>query len=228
MHLLIVEDEASVAERIERLTRQVLGEKIDKLSYAPTLAAGMHYVRTQPIDVLLLDLNLNGQDGFSLLKDLVSYSFHTIIISANTHQALEAFEYGVLDFIPKPFTQERLSKAFARYHDITNYSRHQTQYLTVRKKGELLVLNTNDILYIKGSGNYSEVVLQDHRCLLHDKSLNRLEVLLPQTFKRVHRSYICNWAFVKRLINHGAGKHEIELHNGLLIPVSRTKFSGLK
>ena len=107
MRILIIEDEASVADRIERLTRQVLGTNIQRLAKRQTLSAGLHYLQNHPIDLLLLDLNLNGLNGFSILQELLSHSFQTIIVSANTDQALKAFEYGVLDFIPKPFTIER-------------------------------------------------------------------------------------------------------------------------
>ncbi|MBK7227614.1 MAG: hypothetical protein IPH97_01775 [Ignavibacteriales bacterium] len=59
-------------------------------------------------------MNLNAKDGFELLKQVVSQSFHTIVISANINRAIEAFEYGVLDFIPKPYNIERLKAAFQR------------------------------------------------------------------------------------------------------------------
>jgi len=227
MRILIVEDEASVAARVERLTEQVLGSKIERIAVRSTLSAGLHYLNQHPIDVLLLDLNLNGEDGFAMLKTLVSYSFHTMIISANTHQALEAFEYGVLDFIPKPFTIERLDKAFLRYHELTQNAQSPAQYLTVRKKGEIVVVNNQDIHYIQGAGNYSELHLGNCQTLLHDKSLNKLEAILPSYFKRIHRSYICNWQHCRRLLNHGAGKYELELQSGEMLPVSRSRYATL-
>ena len=67
-----------------------------------------------------------------MLQTLVSYAFHTIIISANTHQAIEAFEYGVLDFIPKPFTVERLQNAPARY-DFAPPSENPALFLTLHR-----------------------------------------------------------------------------------------------
>ena len=224
MRILIVEDEASVAARVERLTKMVLGERVERLSKCSTLAAGLHYINSHTIDVLLLDLNLNGLNGFDLLKTIVSHSFHTIIISANTHQAIEAFEFGVLDFIAKPFTVERLGKAFARYDELSKHNQVSARYLTIRKKGELVVIKTEDILYIKGAGNYSELNMSYTPNLLHDKSLNKLETILPEYFKRIHRSYICNWEQVNKVINHGAGKYEIELKNGAKLPISRAKY----
>lgn len=227
MRILIVEDEASVAARIERLTLQVLGDKVERLAIRSTLSSGMHYIQQHTIDVLLLDLNLNGEDGFSMLKTLVSYSFHTIIISANTHQAIDAFNYGVLDFIAKPFTVDRLSKAFSRYAEFTKDIHYSSQYLTVRKKGEVVVVKNEDIVYIKGAGNYSELYIKDGSTLLHDKSLNKLETLLPVKFKRIHRSFICNWDYSRSLLNHGAGKYELVLQSGTLLPVSRSKYAVL-
>ena len=60
--------------------------------------------------MLLLDLNLGDSDGMTLLESKVAGSFHTIIVSATTDQALRAFEHGVLDFVPKPFAEERLNQ----------------------------------------------------------------------------------------------------------------------
>jgi two-component system response regulator LytT len=227
MRILIVEDEASVAARVERLTRQVLENRIERIAVRSTLAAGMHYLQEHTIDMLLLDLNLNGEDGFSLLKGLVSYSFHTIIISANTHQALEAFEYGVLDFIPKPFTTERLAKAFNRYHESSPEGTPSLQYLTVRQRGTVRVVDNKEVMYIQGAGNYSELYLLNGTSLLHDKSLNKLQAVLPAYFRRIHRSYICNWQYIHQLHNHGAGKYELELQSGARLPVSRSKYAAL-
>ena len=223
MHVLIVEDEASVAQRVERLLRQVVDQPDLKVARQTTLAGGLHHVKTYPIDLLLLDLNLNGEDGFGILRTLVSYAFHTIIISANTHQAIEAFEYGVLDFIPKPFTVERLQKAMDRY-DIATQAENPAQYLTVRRKGVVEIVEIDQLDYIKGAGNYSELYMTSGDKYLHDKPLQRLETLLPSTFHRIHRSYICNWSKVSRVHKHGAGKYEVELQSGALLPLSRNQY----
>ena len=67
---------------------------------------------------MLLDLNLHARDGFEILKQIVSKSFHTIIISANIDRAIEAFEYGVLDFIPKLYNKEiEFIKTAAHLHN---------------------------------------------------------------------------------------------------------------
>ncbi|MEL6866757.1 MAG: LytTR family DNA-binding domain-containing protein [Bacteroidota bacterium] len=227
MHVLIVEDEAAVADRIERLCRQVRPNSIHRLVKQHSLSAGLDYLQRHPIDLLLLDLNLNGQDGFALLQELLSQSFHTIIISANTDRAIQAFEFGVLDFIAKPFLPKRLAQAFARFDRRQNNRLANTEYLAVRKKGLVKLLPIGHVNFIKAAGNYSEIHLLNQQIYLHDKSLNSLDLILPQYFKRIHRSYICNWQQADQLINHGAGKYLLRLHSGDQLPVSRSRYSDL-
>jgi len=228
MRILLVEDEESVADRIRRLTEKAMGNRLELLAYRPTLASGLNYLQQHPIDLLMLDLNLNGQDGFNLLKELSSYSFHIMVVSANTHRALEAFEYGVLDFVPKPFTIERLQKAFARFNQLQEQREASTFYLTVRHRQGLKVIALHEIAYIKASNNYSELYTLDGNRYLHDKSLQNLELILPVGFKRIHRSYICNWQQVTNLFNHGGGKYELQLQNQVHLPISRNRYPSLK
>ena len=82
-----------------------------------------------------------------MLQTLVSYAFHTIIISANTHQAIEAFEYGVLDFIPKPFTVERLQKAMDRY-EFAIQVENTAQYLTIHRIGVVEIVQIIQLVCI--------------------------------------------------------------------------------
>ena len=114
MRILIVEDESSIAQRIQRMVAEATKQKaVIKMAY--TVDQASLYLKENVIDLLLLDLNLNGKSGFELLQQAVAGSFHTIIISAYKEKAIEAFEYGVLDFVSKPFTQERLQKAIERF-----------------------------------------------------------------------------------------------------------------
>ena len=94
MRILIVEDEKVAARGLERLLRELLGKKITSLKIQGNITASEYFLMDNPIDLLLLDLNLNGEDGFELLKSALAGSFQTIIVSANTDRALQAFEHG--------------------------------------------------------------------------------------------------------------------------------------
>ena len=135
MKLLVVEDEPLVAQRWAGFCREILADGLDKLHVAAIQAEAGAWLAENPVDPALLDLNLEGQDGMELLKRSVASSFHTIIVSANTDRALEAFQYGVLDFVPKPFSRERLARALARSRGPLGRAAQAAQYLALKKGG---------------------------------------------------------------------------------------------
>lgn len=227
MHILIVEDEARVAKRVERLTRDILGDALDSLVHINTLDEALIYIENNSLDLVLLDLNLNGEDGFDLLAHSVSRSFHTIVISAYKDQAITAFEYGVLDFVPKPFNQYRLERAFDR---VMSKQEPETpvKYLAVKKRQRIQLVPIEELLYIKGAGVYSDLHLADGTNELHDKSLEKLEQLLSGSFERVHKSYLVKMSEVKEVIVASGSKYSLALNNGAMIPIGRTKYKELK
>lgn len=228
MRILIVEDESLVAKRIKRLTEQALSGKNISIVIKSTLEGASAYINEHTIDLLLLDLNLSGKNGFGILQNIVAESFHTIIISANTDKALEAFEYGVLDFIGKPFTIKRLQKSFERLENINTDSSYPAKYLSAKKGRRLHVININDLCYIKGSGVYSGLCLQNGDTFLHNKSLNKLDTILPSNFVRVHRSYLVNINYADCFRSHGASKYDLLMKNMEVIPVSRNRYKEIK
>ena len=134
----------------------------------------------------------------------------------------------MLDFVPKPFTQDRLAAALARVADDTNRSIHSAKYLAVRKQGRVEIVPVADVVYIQGARNYSELVLTDGRRLLHDKSLERLTAILPAGFERVHKSYLVRCASITAIHRHEGSQYELELQGGTRLPVGRTRYPELK
>lgn len=227
MKLLIVEDEPMIARRLERLSRELLQDRVEAVRIARSFATAQALLQEQPVDLLLLDLNLEGADGMALLREAAAGSFHTIIVSANVDRALDAFAHGVLDFVPKPFTEERLAQAFAR---LTSPERGvvTTSYLSVRKPGRIELVPVAEVLFAQGAGAYSELVLESGKVELHDKTLEKLEVLLPADFVRVHKSYLIRLSAVKALHAHEGSRYEAELRNGVRVPVGRQRYKELK
>ena len=224
---MIVEDESRIAKRVERMTRDILGNTLQSLTHINTLQEALTFIENNPLDLLLLDLNLNGEDGFDLLTTAVSESFHTIVISAYKDQAITAFEYGVLDFVPKPFDRDRLEKAFNRR---MRKERLETQvkYLAVKQRQRIQLIPIDEVLYIKGAGAYTELFLSGGKKELHDKSLERLEQLLSPTFERIHKSYLVKISEVKGIIVNSGSKYMAELRSGGFIPVGRTRYKEIK
>lgn len=224
MKVLIVEDETRIAKRIVRMTKEYFGGILETINVLDSIASGMDYIHKAEIDLILLDLNLNGADGFEILKSAVAESFDTIIISAHREQALTAFEHGVLDFVPKPFNRERLNQAFHRIVSKGKRNANGIQFLAVKKRGSINLTKIEDILYIKGAGVYTELSLNNGNRELYNKSLEKLEQLLPSTFERIHKSYIVKMTKATRIIIHSGSKYQLEMKNGELLPIGRTKY----
>ncbi|MBA3891964.1 MAG: response regulator transcription factor [Gemmatimonadaceae bacterium] len=227
MRILIVEDEPLVRERLQRLCRELLGPAAH-VTAEGTLADADETLRARPLDVLLLDLNLDGEDGFSLLRTAVASAFHTIVVSAHAERAVQAFALGVLDFVPKPFTRERLAQALARAQGVAGDEGRAMRFLGVWRTRGVGLVPVDEVCWIRADGDYSQLRLASGRYELHDKSLDRLSALLPVAFVRCHRSYLVNLAHVDRLVRERGSRYALALKDGTQLPVGRSRVGALR
>ncbi|CAM2064147.1 Response regulator transcription factor [Sulfidibacter corallicola] len=228
MRILIVEDEPPIAEDLRLLVSRIVGPRLTSIRIETTLGAGLDSLAEKPVDLLLLDLNLHGRNGFDLLKEAVAHSFHTIVVSANTDRALEAFEYGVLDFVAKPYSEDRLRKALIRLDDPRMVQSHELRFLAVREGSGVTLVPVDELCYAKGADVYSELHLRDGRVVYCEKTLALLEQLLGDRAVRVHKSYLAIRALMRGLRSASGGKHELILANEERLPVSRMRYKALR
>lgn len=224
-NIVIVEDEYMVAKRLKRFVEQAFAEQTIKITTCHSLDDANDYLDQHSIDLLFLDLNLQGHDGFTLLKEQLSQSFHTIVVSANFDRAIEAFDIGVLDFVAKPFTLERIQKAVDR---LQQKQTGQCKYLTYKRLGEIELLAIEQVQYLKAEGHYCEVFMHNHDSFLHDKSLEKLINLLPNSFIRIHRSYAVAIDSIQSIKSEEGSKYWLTLKSGHRLPVGRTKVQAIK
>ncbi len=234
MHLVIVEDEPLVQQRLLRLSRKILADRLQKVQVFDDIDEAEVYLEENCVDLLLLDLNLQGRDGFTLLKSQVAASYHTIIVSAYADKAINAFEYGVLDFVAKPFTEQRLTKAFQRLLESQQRSDYGCRYLSVKVAQSIELVPVSELSFVRAEGHYAELNLPDAnspnewKTFLHSKSIDKISAILPESFLRVHRSYLVNMNRVKELKVAAGGRYLLELLSGHSIPVGRTRYKELK
>lgn len=227
MRVLIIEDEAPIAAYIENQLREIVGGKLKSVRISYSVEEGLREIREKDYDLCLLDLNLRGKSGYEILKRTAARPFHTVIISAHSDKAIEAFEYGVIDFVPKPFTRERLAQAIERFYG-TIKTPSAAKYLSYRIGTENRLIQVSDIMFIKACRYLAEVWLTDERRVLIEKSLNRLEQILPDDFIRIHRSYIVNLKYADSYQHQGSSRYTLRLKDGLELPVSRERLPVLK
>lgn len=228
MNIVIVEDEPLVQQRTERLSREILKAHGPKIICFSDIDDADVYLTENSADLVLLDLNLMGRNGFDLLKSNVAAAYHTIVISAYADKAIEAFEFGVLDFVAKPYTTERLAKAFDRFLQSSQRSYYGCRYLSIKKLGKIELIPVSDIAYIQAEGHYSLIHLNSGSTALHAKNIEKIMQLLPSSFARVHRSYIANMNMVQQLTIEEGSRYSIKLTSGQEIPVGRTKYQDVK
>lgn len=224
MNVLIAEDEAPAARRLERMVGEQLGARVGSIVVASTLEAARAALSETRFDLLLLDLDLNGADGFSLLGG--SDGPRVIVVSARSDRAIDAFNHAVVDFVTKPVAAERLALALERA--MARGQARTSGALAVRSAGRIDLAAFADIVALSGADDYVEVVLADGRRFLHDTRLSELERRLPAGFVRVHRSHIVNTSHLKAVRVLAGGRRSLELAGGVAVPVSRARADGLE
>jgi len=218
MRILIVEDEAVAARGLSALLREILGARVESIRVEKTLIGSVCFIEDSPVDLLLLDLNLHGEDGFDVLKEAAAGSFQTIVVSGNTDKALEAFEFGVVDFVPKPVVKERLGQALERLEKGSASGR--VKYLCVKDEDFACLIDIADIRYLESSDNYVRVHLASGAIERHRKSLDALQRFLPG-FTRIHRRFAVPVASLKQIRVEAGGRYRLVLDHNTELPVSR-------
>lgn len=226
MRVLIVEDVALVAERIAYLAKKTFPEPLEQLDTALSYEAAECFLAGNCYDVVFLDLNLHGREGFGLIDATAPY--RTVVITANDAEAARAYDLGVFDFIRKPISEQRFALAVERLLGAVATPRQAVRYLAVKSRGRVDMIAVADIDYIKAAKNYAEIVLRSGASLLHEYNIQKVQELLPDEFMRVHRSYLVARGAIQRLINQGAGRYRACLVSGSIIPINRATYLALQ
>ncbi|MBC9795039.1 LytR/AlgR family response regulator transcription factor [Sinomicrobium weinanense] len=222
IRILICEDEELISNRLMRFIKEVVAAPVH-IDRVYTFREAQTYLENRNTDLLFLDLNLHGRDGYELLRSFVAGSFHTIVVSAYTDRAIEAFEHGVMDFVGKPFKKERIAKALNRYVEGIPPQERNVKRLALKGKKGLGFVAIENIKFIQAAGIYAELHLFDGTKKLYDKPLNQLIKILPEVFFRVHKSYVANMAEVRSVRKIKPNSFELVLSSGETIPLSRNR-----
>lgn len=226
MRILIVEDEMSKKGLTLELTQEILKDKITSIDIKRNIDDAADFIISNQIDLCLLDLK---KTGFDLYKSILSNNFHTIIISEFADLAIEAFEYGVLDFVPKPIKKNRLSDALNRFVELSSKCKsNKAQFIVCRKKNLNTLINIDDILYFKANSYLIEVYLKNGNKEIIDKPLNKLIQILPDYFSMIHRSYLINTNFITSYKHIKGSTYSVNILNVKTLPLSISNYKKLK
>ncbi len=185
---IIVEDEPLALERTKGY--------VQKISYLNLIgefnngADALAFMKTDQVDLIFLDIEMDDLTGFELLKTLVSPP-NIIITTAYENYALQGYELNITDYLLKPFSFERFLQAVEKtYESLRSKSIHDKDHLFVKTEYRMEKISFNDILYIEGMGDYRNVQTRKKK-ILTLQTFGELEKNLPKDkFCRVHKSYL--------------------------------------
>jgi DNA-binding LytR/AlgR family response regulator len=226
--ILAIDNDPAATLLLEQHCRTILANRLDQFAIANSLGAANARLDETAFDVVLLDPQLQRDDGLDLLSARGEGTFQTIVVSARLDLAMRAFDCGVVDFVPKPVVRDRLAQALRRVASHPGRARPSEQFIAVRRLGRIDFVAVDDLLYVEGADKYSELVLTNGQRNFYDKCLGRLEATLPRSFVRIHKSYLVRFTMVSRLHVVRGSRYFAELKNGLRLPVGRSRYEQIK
>jgi two-component system LytT family response regulator len=239
LRVVIADDEPLARQRVRRLLRretdvQIVGECADGAATVATV------VRESP-DLLFLDVQMPELDGFDVVDTVGTDAVGAIVfVTAYDEYAIRAFDVHAVDYLLKPFDEERFRVALARVRSrlgerrtsnidkrldaVLSELRAREQFadrLLVKGDGRVTVVQVDEVDWIEAADNYARVHTARGRFLVREpiKSLERK--LDPRQFARVHRSAIVNLARVRELQPMFGGEYVIILSTGARLTLSR-------
>ncbi len=221
MNCIIIEDQPP-AQRILQKYLEDLGSLRLRGTFSDALQA-MEILKTETIDLIFLDIHLPKLSGIDFLKS-VPHSPAVILTTAFPDYALESYELDVVDYLLKPFSFQRFVKAVSKVPapnateprpEASSMQPARTE-IFIKTGYEHIRIATDEILYIKSDADYTELVLPHKKHLSSEPLRNWLEILDPQQFARVHKSYIVNTARIVKVLGN-----QIYLNHGAVVPVGR-------
>ena len=195
MNCLIIDD-----NMIARTTMKQLASQVKDLVVIADFDNAMDayaFLQQQPVDILLLDIEMPGMTGLELTKNLSRNRPLIIFTTSKKEYAVEAFELNVADYIVKPVTVSRFIQAIDRAREIIDSNKEdvrmvEDEFIFIRDSNIVRRLKIDDILYAEAMGDYVKLHTPQKFYAIHT-TLKAVEERLPSSkFIRVHRSYIAS------------------------------------
>ena len=250
---LIVDDEPLARRNLRLLLEK--DPQIEILDECRNGRDAVKAINTLSPDLIFLDIQMPEMDGFDVLEHVGPEHIQAIIfVTAFDQYALKAFDVHALDYLLKPFDDERFAHALRRAksqieaREINRLSKRllalleereserkdsiqQKNYLTrlmIKVSGRVVLLKVEEIDFIEADGNYAKLHVGRKAHLLREKMHDLEGRLDPAKFVRIHRSIIVNLDRIKEMHPHFNGDYIVVLEDGRQLRLSRTRRENLE
>jgi DNA-binding LytR/AlgR family response regulator len=196
---------------------------LDCKGYFENALTASEYLRTHPVDLLFMDIDMpimSGMDFFKQLKNPPT----CIFVTAHSEYAWEGFEAQAFDFILKPVKENRLAQSIQRLQEFLEIQKRADLYdatieektITIKEGGTSYIVQLNDILYLEALKDYTKIVTAQKKYLTLSKLKHCVDKLPEDQFKRIHRSYAIALAKITSKDNNDV------VVNNIKIPIGKT------
>lgn len=184
-------------------------------------------------DVIFLDIEMPGLDGFRLLEYFPDRKFDVVFVTAFANHAIQAIRERAFDYLLKPVDREDLARVMQRIRVKSDQkaklinsigSKTASKKLAINSDKNLILLDPDEVVYCESEGSYSNIYTENEGKMLVSKKLKTLEDQLSDSgFYRVHHCFLINLRKVK---SYDKLSGKVNLTGGISIPVSRLKKIG--
>ena len=224
---MIVDDEPLARQRIEDLLAKV--EDVEIAGTADTGPAAVETIQSLEPDLVFLDVQMPGMTGVEVMERIgIEQMPVTIFTTAYDQYAVKAFELMALDYLMKPFDDDRFVQALDRARESIRSSanRRGPRYLErlgVESRGQVRFVPIDRIDYITADGPYAELHIGERTLALRERMQTLEERLDPEVWFRIHRSAIVRLDRVDAMLRRSGGDYAVRLRDGTVLSLSRAR-----
>jgi two-component system, LytTR family, response regulator len=257
LRVLIVDDEALARQRLEDLLTKESGVEI--VGTADNGNAAVQAIGMLRPDLVFLDVQMPGRTGLEVVREVGAQAMPpTIFVTAYDRYALDAFEVAAVDYLVKPFDDERFEQAFRRARrmieleeldrlkdrlrsllhpqapaadgtgELAAQGSAYLERIAVEMRGQVRVVPVDTIEYITASGPYAEIHVGEKTYIIRERMQTLEERLDPAHFFRIHRSVIVRLERIEALLREPGGDYAVQLKSGARLSVSRNRVEPLE
>lgn len=199
---IIVEDETLAQDVIRNHLEHF--DQFELVAICRNAQEAAETLRQQDVDLMFLDIRMPGMSGLHFLRTLTDPPL-VVLTTAYAEYALESYDFNVIDYLLKPISLERFSRAVNKllngrlYPLTTKEPAAGSDHIFIRSNSKFFRVNFSEILYVEGMKDYLKVHTPEYTLITH-QTMNELEKTLPpRQFIRVHRSYLVAVGHIKSI-----------------------------
>ena len=196
INAIIIDDEPLARNVIKEFAKSIPALTI--VGECSDAVCAHHFISENQVDLMFLDINMPKLSGIEFLRN-INNAPPAIQTTAYSEYALEGYELNVIDYLKKPFSFERFTKAYFKAEEQINLKRTISKSATIKNQDSFIFLkcdkktikvNIADICYIEGLGDYIKIYTQTQK-YISNLSMKKMSAILPaDRFIRIHKSFI--------------------------------------